>query len=52
MNKLSIQTIIINKDLYEYKPLQLSNGSIIYYSNEEILKYNKNLSFCGKFNTT
>ena len=50
MSKLAIQTKIKCKHFYNYKPLQLSNGSIVYYSYNEILKYNRNLSFFGKLN--
>ena len=50
MSALSIQTKIKFKHFYQYKPLQLSNGSFIYYSYNEILKYNKNLSCFGKLN--
>ena len=49
---LSIQTQIKYKNFYDYKPLQLSDGSFIYYSYREILKYNRNLSFFGKLNNT
>ena len=52
MSKLSIQTQIKYNIFTQYKPLQLSNGSIIFYSYKEILKYNKNLSFYGKFSNT
>ena len=48
MSKLAIQTKIKCEHFYNYKPLQLSNGSIVYYSYKEILKYNRNLSFFGK----